>query len=611
MDPDGDSLSVTLTTPPTNGVAVLGPDGEYTYTPNAGFSGQDVFVYQIDDGNGGTDTATVTIEVADGVCTIVNGDPTAGDDSNTTTEDTPVSGSVADNDVDPDGDTLTFYVEQGPANGSIEFNEDGTYTYTPDPGYVGTDTFTYEANDGRGGTSIATVTITVEADPNQAPVAEDDASTTTMDSDVSGSVSGNDSDPDGDNLTFYIEQGPSNGSIVLNADGTYTYTPDPGYVGTDTFTYEANDGNGGTAIATVTVTVEPGQTQCNGPLTPTNVDPEAVNDTNETTFNAPVSGNVLPNDVDADGDSLTVTLTSQPTNGTVTLTPDGDYTYTPNNGFEGEDTFAYEVSDGNGGTDSAEVSITVTRDTAVSPDGGNREFDTTYVNSGADGLIWGDPHFRGDDGGFYDVSGEAGSYYNLLSDKGLQLNAQFIDWKDSNTDEKGTVIGGLGLTLGTDQLMVDLDGAQINGNDLPVNQETAIGNGGTINYDGTVTTVDTGEYNLTFTRQDGLFAVRIKVNNPFSDLVAPHGLWGQTVDSDAEARDGDYYKDDYVYGLQGGGALDKVDGSGNIVRTERGDDTSFQLYETAGLFSLTALNDDGNKFFRYEAATGTGLNRLS
>lgn len=85
---------------------------------------------------------------------------------------------------------------------------------------------------------------------------------------------------------------------------------------------------------------------------------------------------------------------------------------------------------------------------------------------------------------------------------------------------------------------------------------------------------------------------------------------GQTVDGDAVARTGDFYKESYDYGLQGGGALDSIDAGGSIVRSERGDQTSFRQYETADLCSTEALYADGDIFFRYDAAQGTGLTIL-
>ena len=691
-DPDGDTLTYSLKTGPANGQVMLYADGGYEYSPAAGFVGQDSFTYQIDDGNGGTDTATVTIIVDPAEvepCPVdpgpTNAGPDAVDDVNSTIEDTPVSGSVADNDSDPDNDSLKYWVETGPSHGSLILNEDGSYTYTPDPGFVGQDSFTYEANDSNGGTDIATVTITTDPAPNSNPDAVEDYNSTTVNTPVSGKVLCNDVDPDGDALAVKLNTQPSNGTVTVTPGGSYTYTPNDGFSGQDTFTYTITDGNGGCDTATVTIDVS-GTLVGGEDIVRNTID--ATDDEFSTEYDTEVSGNVLSNDIDPDGDTLVATeMTDVRTSdgGTVSLFADGSFNYTPADGFSGIDTFVYESSDGEGNVTTATVKITVgdpamlavddgytaeTNETingnvvvndvgidndvtvqlVTSPangtltlnsdgtftylanDGFSGEdsfrytlvdgsstseanvrlviaevnYDTTYVGSGQDGLIWGDPHFRGDDGGLYDVTGEADRVYNLLSDSNLQLNAKFVYWQGEVVD--GTVIGELGLQLGNDKLFVDLNGASLNGNDLAEGQ-SAMGSG-TVDYDGTVTTIDTGDYKLTLTRQDGLFAVRIKVIDPFSDFVAPHGLWGQTVDGDTAARNGDFYKDNYIYGLQGGGALDAVDSDGNIVRTVRGDMSSYELYETSDIFSTDALNAEGEAFFRFGARQGTGLNRL-
>ena len=382
-DPDGDDLTATLATGPTNGSVVLNDDGSYTYTPDDGFSGEDTFTYTIDDGNGGTDTATVTITVGEEK----NQDPDAVDDANTTTEGTPVSGSVLDNDSDPDGDDLTATLATGPLNGSVVLNDDGTYTYTPDDGFTGNDSFTYTISDGKGGEDTATVVISVSDAPNQDPDAVDDSETTDYGTPVSGNVLGNDTDPDGDDLTATLATGPLNGSVVLNDDGSYTYTPDDGFSGEDTFTYTIDDGNGGTDTATVTITVGD----------KTNQDPIAEDDAEDTAFETPVTGNVLDNDSDPDGDDLTATLATGPSNGSVVLNEDGSYTYTPDDGFSGDDSFTYTISDGNGGTDTATVFIWVAEDDNQDPDAVDDAEDTAFETPVSGNVLDNDSDPDGDD----------------------------------------------------------------------------------------------------------------------------------------------------------------------------------------------------------------------
>ncbi|MEW8057838.1 MAG: retention module-containing protein, partial [Candidatus Thiodiazotropha endolucinida] len=345
-DPDGDTLTVTTVTQGTNGSVAIDPvSGNPVYTPNADYNGTDTFTYTIDDGNGGTDTATVTVTVG-----AVNDAPVAVDDSIGTNEDVPITVNVLPNDSDPDGDALTVIAITQGSNGSVTIDPiSGNPVYTPNTNFIGTDTFTYTIDDGNGGTDTATVTVNVGG-VNDAPIATDDAVGTNEDTPVTVDVLPNDSDPDGDVLTVTAVTQGTNGSVAIDpVSGNPVYTPDPDFNGTDTFTYTIDDGNGGTDTATVTVTV--------GAVNDT---PVAVDDSVGTDEDVPVTVNVLPNDSDPDGDSLTVTAVTQGTNGTVAIDPvSGNPVYTPNADFNGTDTFTYTIDDGNGGTDTATVTVTV------------------------------------------------------------------------------------------------------------------------------------------------------------------------------------------------------------------------------------------------------------
>nr|WP_242630911.1 Ig-like domain-containing protein [Variovorax paradoxus] len=255
---------------------------------------------------------------------------------------------------DPDGDTLTYTLGQPPAHGTVVIDpQTGEYTYTPEPGYEGPDSFTVVITDGRGGTTTSTVDVTVQ--PNNEPTLPDYALTTPEDTPVGGQVTG--VDLDGDSLTYVVGTPPSNGTVTVNPDGTYTYTPGPNFNGTDSFTVVVDDGNGGTATSTVEVTVGP-----------TNDAPTVPNYTLTTPEDTPVGGQVTG--VDLDGDSLTYVVGTPPANGTVTVNPDGTYTYTPGPDFNGTDSFTVVVDDGNGGTATSTVEVTVgpTNDAPTVPD---------------------------------------------------------------------------------------------------------------------------------------------------------------------------------------------------------------------------------------------------
>ncbi|WP_431237991.1 cadherin-like domain-containing protein [Mycolicibacterium aichiense] len=331
-DPDGDTLSVTGVSSGAHGSAVLN-GATVTYTPNANFNGADSFTYSVSDGHGGTATGTVAVTVS-----AVNDAPVAGGNSVSTAEDTAVSvsaGTLLGNDSDPDGDTLSVTGVSTPAHGTAVLNGT-TVTYTPTANFNGADSFTYTVSDGHGGTATGTVAVTVTP-VNGVPVAGGDMVSTAEDTAVSvstGMLLGNDSDPDGDTLTIAGIGQPQHGSAVLDGT-TVTYTPDADFNGVDSLTYTVGDGHGGTATGMLSVTV-----------TPVNDAPTAVADSASTEPNTPVTVDVLGNDVDVDGDSLSVTAAGTPAHGTVVANEDGSLTYTPDENYSGTDSFDYTISDG-------------------------------------------------------------------------------------------------------------------------------------------------------------------------------------------------------------------------------------------------------------------------
>ncbi|MCA9110827.1 MAG: tandem-95 repeat protein, partial [Planctomycetaceae bacterium] len=257
-DPNADTLAVILVDSPSHGSLTLNDDGSFEYTPVENYHGSDSFTYKLSDGLEDSGVATVSITVNS-----VNDAPVAADDEFSTDEDTPLTGDVlADNangvDSDVDGDDLTASVVTGPSHGELTLNENGTFTYTPDENYFGSDSFTYVVNDGQADSNVATVALTVNA-VNDDPVAETDAFTTNEDTplvvNAADGVLANDADVDGDSLSAAVETGPAHGTLMLNGDGSFTYTPDADFSGMDSFTYRASDGQGGSAVATVHILV--------------------------------------------------------------------------------------------------------------------------------------------------------------------------------------------------------------------------------------------------------------------------------------------------------------------------------------------------------------------
>ena len=253
-DPEGDALTANLASDVASGTLSLNTNGSFTYMPNVAFTGVDSFTYVANDGLVDSNPTTVMITVQAGS----NQPPVAVDDSATTAEETPVTVDVLANDSDPDGDALTVVAVGVPADGTAMDNSDGTVTYTPNSNFTGIDSFTYTIEDGQGGSSSATVTLTVTP-VNDPPVANGDTYSTPQNTMLTVAAPGvlvNDIDPDGDVLAANLISGVANGTLFLGSNGSFDYTPNPGFTGTDSFTYVATDGLVDSNEATVTITVQ-------------------------------------------------------------------------------------------------------------------------------------------------------------------------------------------------------------------------------------------------------------------------------------------------------------------------------------------------------------------
>jgi VCBS repeat-containing protein len=350
-DPNGDTLGVIAVTQGTKGTVTFTPAGStVTYTPNPNATGSDSFTYEVSDfsglGDGNTDTATVFVTI-----TPVNDPPDALDDSATTNEDTAVYVPVLANDSDPDG-TLTITAATQGAKGITIIEGDGTIRYQPNGNATGADSFTYTVSDGSA-TDTATVSVTINP-VNDAPVAWNDSVTTAEDTAITFAILANDVDVDGDPLTPVSVGSVANGTLVVNPDGTLTYTPNLNFRGFENFTYAASDPAG--AQSTATVHIE---------ITSVNDAPTAVNDSATTNEDTALNFNVAGNDTDPDGDNLVVSAVTQGAKGSVVINNSpsllGKYViYTPNANANGSDTFTYTISDGHGGTATGTVTMTIT-----------------------------------------------------------------------------------------------------------------------------------------------------------------------------------------------------------------------------------------------------------
>ncbi len=354
-DIDGDTLSTLLVNTTTNGALALNGDGSFTYKPATNFHGLDSFTYRATDGQTSSSIATVIITVNS-----VNDTPVAAnDDQYVTQEDTLLvitdTTGVLSNDIDIDGDVLTALLGNSTTNGTLTLQTNGAFSYLPNTNFHGVDHFTYRVTDGISTSDVAVVTISVLSN-NDVPVARDDSYTT--DEDVAlligaPGVLGNDIDSDGDTLSTVLLATTTNGSLTLNANGSFTYRPATNFHGIDSFTYRASDGQTNSGIAIVTITIN----SINDTPVPANDDQYTTQE--DILLTVAAGTGVLINDVDVDADTLSAVLVSATTNGTLTLQPNGSFVYLPNTNFHGIDHFTYRATDGIATSGVAVVTITV------------------------------------------------------------------------------------------------------------------------------------------------------------------------------------------------------------------------------------------------------------
>ena len=368
-DPDGDTLTYSASGLPA-GLSIDPATGVISGTidRSASQSGPYTVTVTATDPAGASTSTQFTWNVA-------NPAPSAVDDSATTAEDTAISGNVLTNDSDPDGDPLsvtqftingTTYNAGDTASlteGQLTLNSDGSWTFQPAANYNGpVPAVSYTVSDGEGGTATATLNITVTP-ANDAPVVTTPvADQSSQDADtVSLDVSGAFSDPDGDTLTYSASGLPA-GLSIDPATGVISGTIDrsASQSGPYTVTVTATDPAGASTSTQFTWNVA-------------NPAPSAVDDSATTAEDTAISGNVLTNDSDPDGDPLSVTQftingttynagdTASLTEGQLTLNSDGSWTFQPAANYNGPvPAVSYTVSDGEGGTATATLNITVT-----------------------------------------------------------------------------------------------------------------------------------------------------------------------------------------------------------------------------------------------------------
>jgi len=331
-DLEGATLTFDVFTEPQFGT-VSGTGANISYQPNENYAGTDSFTFRVNDGDLDSAPATISINVAP-----VNDAPVAENQTITVDEDSTIAATLTALDIE--GDPLSFTVVTQPSNGSLS-NSAPDLVYTPNANFNGVDTFSFRANDGESDSDIATVEINVNAindvptASNQSFVVEENTATTLL---LLAS------DIEGDPLTFNIVTAPERGT--LSGDGpNFVYTPEADYGGSDSFTYVLNDGAADSAIVTVSLTVNS-----------SNQRPTAAALSVE--INEDETAQIVLNGTDPDGDVVSYSVESQPSNGVLSgIAP--DLIYTPNANFNGSDSFTYRVNDGVLSSEVASVEISV------------------------------------------------------------------------------------------------------------------------------------------------------------------------------------------------------------------------------------------------------------
>ncbi|WP_315903710.1 retention module-containing protein [Pseudomonas citronellolis] len=549
-DVDGDALTYTLkpSSGPANGTLVLDTaTGHYTYTPNPNYNGDDSFTVVIDDGHNGSTESTVTLTV-----TAVNDAPVTTDDSKTTAEDTAVSGQVVASDVD--GDALTYTLKSGdePKHGTLVLDAaTGHYTYTPNPNYNGSDSFTVVIDDGHNGTAESTVTLTVTP-VNDAPVAANDSKTTGENSVLSDQVpaaSDIDSPVNPNGYALVSGLGAGNGILTFNANGSYVFNPGsdfdslaPGESRQVSFTYTAKDSEGATsAPATVTITVtgaNDAPTGSDGTIT--------LDEDSSRSFSAIDFGF---NDVDHNDALSAVRIDSLPgagsltfdgvavTQGQVIAAADlGKLAFTPAANANGNNyaSFTFSVKDSNGAFDSTPNKLTVNV-TPVNDD--PVAVNDHYLVGGLQGNYWG--YREGTDGN------------NLTS---LSMISAFIAKTAPSATFTATALNygnGVSTDLGGDkqlQKFLGSDAASLNTD--PANTSDAI-----VQLTGLVN-LAAGNYTFRVTADDG-FSIRIDGVEVFK-YDANQSPTARVSDSFNIAQGGNH-QIEILYWDQGGNAQLKVE----------------------------------------------------
>ncbi|MBK6973391.1 MAG: tandem-95 repeat protein [Sterolibacteriaceae bacterium] len=358
-------VNVSLVTNVTHGTLTLNADGSFSYTHDGSENFSDSFSYRLTDNDGQTSTATVSITISP----VSDTTPVAFDDAISVAEGgtatTLVGGatSVMANDGGLSDTPVNVSVVSGPAHASaFTLNADGSFSYTHDGSENFSDSFSYQLTDNDGQTSTATVSITISPVSDATPVANADAIAVAEGGTATSLVGGatnvktNDTGLSDTPVNVSLVTDVSHGSLTLNADGTFSYVHDGSENFSDSFSYRLTDNDGETSTATVSITITPVSD-----TTPVaNADAISVAEGGTATSLLGGATNVKTNDTGLADSPVNVSLVSDVSHGTLTLNADGTFSYTHDGSENFSDSFSYRLTDNDGQTSTATVSITIT-----------------------------------------------------------------------------------------------------------------------------------------------------------------------------------------------------------------------------------------------------------
>jgi large repetitive protein len=340
-DAENSALLFSLITAPASGLLSLNANGSFTFTPSVNFFGVLNSTFQVCDNAGSCATGSLTLNV-----TAVNDLPFTPNVSITLNEDATASG-VINGIQDVDNTNLVLSLVQNAIHGNFILNNDGSYSYTPDSNYAGNETIIYAACDAQNACSQGTLSITVQP-VEDSPQVQGETLVIEEGNTLINSVNANDTDGDGDVLTYTALGAPLGGSIVLNPNGTFVYTPNNAFIGTETIAYNAcdNQGNCGTGVLTIVVVT-------------TNTAPTATGSIQTLQEDQPLSADLSSSVLDAEGGPFSFTTLMEPQHGELQWTSGGSFIYTPAADYYGSDSFTFQVCDAGGLCASASIQLSI------------------------------------------------------------------------------------------------------------------------------------------------------------------------------------------------------------------------------------------------------------